>query len=472
MKSSIKQFFAASLFCRAMAKVGAFFSRFWRSSVILGWFVGEQVDGSSRSDRWMQKLVDGKVGDFIRSSCIVSLLMKIKGLPWWLLMATLLSAMALPTLAVMLLSLCTLAAAILSVFCRKQPLPHINGGIRVWCLFALMTLVFTFVNYGGMSGVLAGGIRFTMILLVPATWLVLYNKERVWNTLYVFGVGVLGVAGYGIWQYFGGNMSAKWTDTKLFSEEFGRLTATFENPNVYGTFLLIAVPVLLMATIFGKGLRLKIFFGFTTALATVNLFLTYSRGCYTALLLILLILLFCRGKAFLWLGLGALAASPLYLPDSVWQRVASIGNMADSSVTFRMSIWQGSVAMISKYWWMGVGIGESAFTSIFQSVAVQSTEDVSHAHNLFLQIACESGILGLIILILFFVYVFRSALSAMRGKDGFDRWMRLTILACWCGLLLQGMTDYIFYNNNLVAIMMISLGAMVSCIGGKEGKNE
>ncbi len=467
MKKKIKDVFKESLVCRAADKVGKKVRDFFGSTRLLIWFTREKANGASKTDRLLSKVIDGKFGDFIRSGKLLSLLFLIPELPWLFLMLSLAGAMVLPTLAVMAFSLVTFVLTVFALFYRKLSVPKVNGAIRVWFLFALTTLVFAVVNYGGIKGIMAGGIRFCMLPLLPCAWIILNDKKRVWRTLWVFASVTLAVSLYGVYQFFFTTLSTKWTDTELFDENFGRLTATFENPNVYGTFLLIAIPIILMAAIFAKGWRAKVFFGVSTALATVNMFLTYSRGCYVALFIILAILVVCKGKGWLWAGVGAAALSPLYLPESVLMRIMSIGNLADGSVSYRINIWKGAFAMFQRYWWMGVGIGDVAFASIYQSEALTAMENALHAHNLFLQTACESGVLGLFVLILFILYTLRSGISAMQNTNGFSKWMRLTMVAVWIGLLVQGITDYIFYNNNLFAIIMISLGAMVTQ-GGNE----
>lgn len=467
MNKKIKDVLEASLVCRMADKAGKKIGAFFGSTRLLVWFKREKVNGTSKTDRLLRQVIDSKFGDFIRSGKLLSWLFLIPELPWLFLMLSLVGAMALPTLAVMVCSLVTLMLTVFALFYRKLSLPKVNGAIRVWFLFALTTLLFAVVNYGGIKGILAGGIRFSMLPLFLCAWIILSDKKRVWRTLWVFATGTFAISLYGIYQYFFTTLSTKWTDTELFDENFGRLTATFENPNVYGTFLLIAIPIILMAAIFAKGWRAKVFFGISTALATVNMFLTYSRGCYVALFIALAILLFCKGKGWLWAGVGAVALSPLYLPESVLQRIMSIGNLADGSVSYRINIWKGAFAMFQRYWWMGVGIGDVAFASIYQSEALTAMENALHAHNLFLQTACESGVLGLLVLILFILYTFRSGISAMQNTSGFSKWMRLTFVAVWIGLLVQGVTDYIFYNNNLFAIIMVLLGVMVTQ-GGNE----
>ncbi|MBQ6947873.1 MAG: O-antigen ligase family protein [Clostridia bacterium] len=473
MRQGIKNWLQASVVCRLLSSLGNKISAFMAEGFLWRWLTREPIpDGNTRTDRLFRRIVDGKFCEFLRSGFLFSLLMRIPELPWIFLMLTLFAAMALPTLVVMLLSLMTLALTLLALIFRKEQLPPVTGGINMWILFALMTLLYTFVNFGGMQGILAGGIRFCMLPLLPCAWVLLHRKKRVWRTVYAFAGASFAVGMYGMYQYFTGALSAKWTDIDLFSESFGRLVSTFENPNVYGTFLLIALPVVLVAAIVARGWRGKTFLWVTAALLTVNLFLTYSRGCYLAVVISLFVLLVCKGRGWLWVGAGALALSPFYLPESVLSRIASIGNLGDSSVSYRINIWKGSLAMLEKYWWMGVGIGDGAFRSIYENFALGAVEDAPHAHNLALQTMAESGVLGLLVLILLFACLFRTACSAVKRSVGADKWLRLSLIAAWCGLLFQGITDYIFYNNNLFAIMMISLGVMITGIPQRKEEDQ
>lgn len=473
MRQIIKNWMNASFVCRMLNKATEKIASFFRSSAIGDWFSGEPLPtGESRMDRLAGAFINSPLCDFIRSGKLLYWLVQIPEIAWIFLMLTLLGAMVLPTLAVMILALLTLALTLLGLIFGKETMPAVTGGIRVWMLYALITLIYTFVNYGGTKGILAGGIRFVMLPLLPCAWILLGKAKRIWRSLYVLTGATLCVSLYGLYQYLTGAISARWTDTNLFSEDLGRLTSTFENPNVYGTFLLIAVPLVFMGTFFVKNWRVKVLFGCSALLATINLFLTYSRGCYVSLAICLMILLIYKGKQWLWVGVAALVSSPLWLPESVVSRIMSIGNLADSSVTYRISIWKGVMKMLSKYWWMGVGIGDTAFVTIYEKDALTAVEDASHAHNLLLQTMAESGLLGLLILLLLFVFLFRSAASAMRrSQNPTEKWLRLTMIAIWISLLVQGLTDFIFYNNNLFAIMMISLGAMVSNIEPK-GKEE
>lgn len=469
MKQKLKQILRESYVSKAVRAVENFLAEFVQSGKIGRWFLSE---GEVKPrNAWLHRLIDGKFGDFLRSGKLFALIFKIPEVAWGMMMLTVLAAMCMPTLAVMLLSLGTLVLTILSVFFYKKRVPPMSSVMILWAIWFVITAVYTVIGYGGSQGILAGGIRLVMLPLLPCAAILIDSEQAARRTAGVVCFGAFAVGGYGLYQYLFQSLSAKWTDTDLFGAGFGRLTSTFENPNIYGEFLLIAMPLALVMTCISRGKRAKILYGAVTLITAVNLLLTYSRGCYISLALILLILLCCKGRYWIWPGLAAVAFSPFYLPQSVVSRIASIGNLADTSVSYRLNIYKGCLSMLSKYWWMGVGIGDSAFRSIYETYALKAVEDAPHAHNLFLQTMCETGVIGLIVLLGLLILSLRSALSHQyRAGAGAARWMRLVLVASWVGLLLQGMTDFIFYNNNLFAIMMVSLGAMICT--GREVQNE
>ncbi len=461
MREKIRQTLLASRFIRMISGASIRLSVFLRSSAIAAWFEGEK-EKRHTIDRLSERFLNSKICDFLRSSVLLGWLMKIPDIAWYGLLVTVAAATCLPTLAVMMLSLATLALTLIAVVFRRETLPALPNAIVFWLLYALVILLYTFIGYGGSQGVLAGGIRFCMLPVMPCAFVLLTKKDRLWKSVCVLTALSMPIGLYGLFQFVTGQMSAVWTDTELFSEDFGRLTATFENPNIYGAFLLIALPLAAAVTMRVRGWRGKVFFGVTSVVLAANMVLTYSRGCYVALLIILAVCLCRRDIRWLWPMAALAAASPLYLPESVLTRIQSIGNFSDTSTSYRLNIWRGSVAMLGDFWWIGVGIGDAAFRSIYERYALTAVEDAPHAHNLILQTMCESGVLGILSLALLMVFCFRRAHSVQRALPaGRARTLSVTLSAVWIGLLFQGMTDFIFYNNNLFCIMMFSLGAML-----------
>ena len=74
-------------------------------------------------------------------------------------------------------------------------------------------------------------------------------------------------------------------------------------------------------------------------------------------------------------------------------RFASIGNLGDSSTSYRVYIWMGTLAMLKDYWMCGIGPGDAAFNLVYPKYSYSGIV-APHAHNLFLQIVCDAGVVA------------------------------------------------------------------------------
>ena len=99
-----------------------------------------------------------------------------------------------------------------------------------------------------------------------------------------------------------------------------------------------------------------------TALALV---LTFSRGCYLGILLSMMMLLLFIDKRFVILGIVGLILLPFVVPTTILDRFLSIGNVADSSTSYRVYIWLGTAAMLKDYFFTGIGLGVTSFNILF-----------------------------------------------------------------------------------------------------------
>jgi O-antigen ligase len=277
----------------------------------------------------------------------------------------------------------------------------------------------------------------------------------------VMGMVAVGmvVSGYGFYQLlFPTQFRSVWTDTDMFSTITFRVYSTLENPNVLGEYFLLVIPfaaaLLLTADSWKKrGLWLA-----ACGILTVCLVVTYSRGCYLGLLFAAAIFLVLLDRRFLILGIVAVVLSPLYLPESVLTRFTSIGDMADSSTSFRVYIWMGTLAMLKDYWFCGVGPGTGAFNLVYPNYAYSAIE-APHSHNLYLQILCDTGVVGLGLFLVLVVSGYRMLFTAIRRETDRNRKIfQIAGVSALSGFLLQSMTDYTFYNYRVMFLFWAVLG--------------
>lgn len=291
------------------------------------------------------------------------------------------------------------------------------------------------------------------------------SKERLFTLIVLMLFAGLLVALYGIYQYvFGFAEGTTWIDEDMFSDIETRVVSTFENPNVLGEYLLLLIPVGL-AVIWGtrKGYNKLIHLCVVGALSLCMIY-TYSRGCWIGLMVAVMMFFMFYDRRFVWLGIIALLMSPMFLPQNVINRFLSVGDMGDTSTSYRVYIWMGTFNMLKDYWFSGIGVGTEAFGRIYPMYAYSGVM-APHSHNLYLQIITENGILGLIIFVIIAVIYFKECISAIiRSDDRLLKGIVTGLAAGMLGYLVQGMFDNVWYNYRVFLLFFIILGITISAV--------
>lgn len=146
-------------------------------------------------------------------------------------------------------------------------------------------------------------------------------------------------------------------------------------------------------------------------------------------------------------------------------RFTSIGDLKDSSTSYRVYIWMGTLAMVRDFWISGIGMGSEAFTEVYPFYSYNGIV-APHSHNLFLQILVESGIGGILVfglILLLFLKRMMAGYQAGGGKGAPLSTMIVAISAGICGFLVQGMFDNCFYNYRVMLIFWCVMGMAMAC---------
>ncbi len=256
----------------------------------------------------------------------------------------------------------------------------------------------------------------------------------------------------GIAEYFLGRAVLSWIDVSRFGDIGGRVCGFFGNPNIFAVYLLLTTPLSLAKVYCQKRTRGKVFFGVAFATQSLCLVLTWSRGAWLGWMLSLfLFLLLCSRRTFSVLlallvsGVGLV----FYLPDNILRRFRSIGSLTDSSTHYRVNTWKGVLRMLREQPF-GIGCGESAFRSVFPYYAISGTENVMHAHQIFLEVAVETGFVGLLLFVIVLGGFLRRGIRFCRTEeDGARRAEGVCLLALLAGALTMGLFDSLWYHNGL-----------------------
>ena len=128
------------------------------------------------------------------------------------------------------------------------------------------------------------------------------------------------------------------------------------------------------------------------AFPAVALIMTYSRSGWISLMLAAFVYIWLRNKKLIPLFIAlALLAIPL-LPSTIITRLTSIvtsflgsSGHIDSSAQHRFALWQGVEYMIRDYGVSGIGLGPTAFASLYPLYAQPLAIDgAAHTQSLYL----------------------------------------------------------------------------------------
>lgn len=269
----------------------------------------------------------------------------------------------------------------------------------------------------------------------------------------------------GIAEYFIGNPILDWIDTQAFSYIRGRAVSVFENPNVLGEFLIMTIPVATAAVLSKKadGVRSRFASAMAALLGCGCLALTWSRGAWLGFVTSMVFFaLFASRKMFAAMIIASPLASLLVFAkgSSILGRFT---NLSDSSTSYRVNIWRGSLDMIKENLISGIGTGESAFSKIYPLHAIGGAEVAYHSHSLYLQFIVEMGIFALIAFLIFVVVLASRGFSFIRRYGNAPE--KLMCIALFTGLaafLIQGTTDFVFYNYRIFLFFWMMTGLAVS----------
>lgn len=283
------------------------------------------------------------------------------------------------------------------------------------------------------------------------------------------------VALYGIYQNFFVKADTTWQDTEMFEEISGRVVSTLENPNVLAEYLIMILPIAVVGFLCAKSASRRLLYLFAGGVLGACLIFTWSRGAWLGIMIAMMLFLLMYSKKFLVVGLFGILAIPFLpfvLPQSILNRFLSIGNLGDSSTSYRVNIWDGTLDMVSDHFLSGIGVGVDVFGKVYPRYALSGIELAPHSHNLYLQILVETGILGLLLFILFLITWARHNFTFF--SKPLPRTPRLSAAALFCGLLAvlaQGMTDYIWYNYRVYLVFWLLIGLTVAIARTTQNEN-
>lgn len=173
------------------------------------------------------------------------------------------------------------------------------------------------------------------------------------------------------------------------------------------------------------------------------------------------------GGAGLAVGLVALTivgANPLAgstAVETVEQRLGSVSQVGQTSIDTRPQLFRAAVDMTLERPLTGVGMNEYAVHAERRGLSERGRPPET-AHNMYLSLSAETGLLGLAGLLLFLGFLARRAAQAVKARGGIQRGIAIGCAAALFGFAVQGLTVSSNRNNLLWATFLVVAGVLVA----------
>ncbi|MDR7871275.1 MAG: O-antigen ligase family protein [Tissierellaceae bacterium] len=312
-----------------------------------------------------------------------------------------------------------------------------------------------------------GGLSFLFVMINTV------KEKKDFNTIVtvlVFSATL--VALYGLYQYVVGvEIEAAWVDMEANPGMTTRVYSVFNNPNILAEYLEMIIPLSVALFWYSKKLSKKVIFLGTTLIMVLALVLTQSRGGWLGFAFSALIFIILIEKRLLLTLIPISIAGVFLLPDSIINRILSIGNLSDSSNAYRITMWGITLDIIRDYWVAGVGFGHQPFKQTFETYI--RTMPTFHAHNTYLETAAEMGIPGLIAFLLFLFVSFKYGVKYLvKQDDKYIKVMAAGVLAGLGAVLFHGLVENILYLPKIIITFWIMVSLILTLLRIKEKENE
>ncbi|MGE4589536.1 MAG: O-antigen ligase family protein [Acidaminococcaceae bacterium] len=343
-------------------------------------------------------------------------------------------------------------------------------------LYALMAISFVSLAFSG--NIFASTVNYAYVVGqdIGCFWLVLHYASKKREPLVLlksFLLSAFIVATYGVFQYIAGTavLNTEWVDVSQFPELTERVYSTLQNPNILGTFLVVTIGYCIGVFSALPGGKRRIALMTLFLLSTICLLLTFSRGNWVSLFVVLFTYAVFFYRKALWPFLGGGALLAYFAWDLIANRFMSIFLTEDTSVALRFSYVESTIAMIKDSPW-GVGWYGYMFAFPDYDFYLQNPNvPMYHCHNLFLNITAELGIQGLVTFLAVTYLLIREAwFLAHADVEPWRKGIGRGYLMVMIGIAVSGLTDYTLFNIQLGMLFWLFNSLLTVCAANARQK--
>jgi O-antigen ligase len=274
---------------------------------------------------------------------------------------------------------------------------------------------------------------------------------------------------------------------------FLRAYGTFEQPNPFGGYMGLVAPFALALVLYGRSRELAAWLKWlawaSLVAVTAGIAMSGSRGAWLGASAAIGLVAVLRGRqgqlilsiVVLLAALAGMLGGLNLVPDQIVERVTgflpligglSTGNdiqrieVTDANYANleRLAFWQAAAHMWSDRLWLGVGIGN--YQAAYADYSLPKWRSpLGHAHNYYLNIAAETGLIGLLSYLCFWAVVFwQLAQTVRRDRSTAAKALALGALGVIVHASVHNVVDNLWVHHLFVHVALV-LGVTQTQIG-------
>ena len=193
------------------------------------------------------------------------------------------------------------------------------------------------------------------------------------------------------------------------------------------------------------------------------LLLTQTRSSWLGFGAGAIVILLVLARRWWWVVPLGFAATLRFAPARLAARFASILDPHDPTSQGRLSMWRSARDIVREHPWIGVGCQD--LLALYHRYRYPDwTFESGHFHNNFIQIAVMTGAVGLLAFLFWHAAVARQLWRASRAAAGEDRGVALAALGIFAALVVSGMFDFTFGDQEVVDHTYLGLGLALAIL--------
>ncbi|MCX8007501.1 MAG: O-antigen ligase family protein [Coriobacteriia bacterium] len=295
------------------------------------------------------------------------------------------------------------------------------------------------------------------LLLVAAVAVVAVDPRLRRTVMGVISAAATVTALHGLWQY--SHPTVRIGMQEIASDVSARVFASFSNPNFYAEYLVMTIAVTAALAMTSRR-ALRILWITMCSIQVAALLLTYTRGSWLALVVGLVVAGSMIDPRIAVLPVMLIGVMAPLIPGVV-QRLSSMFTLSGSA-GFRIKLWRVALAAIASRPVFGYGLGR--FYEAFLDV-IDRTPGLAFgyayygAHNSYLQIAAETGVVGGVAFAALVATACRVGLYYNpRLKDRSERWENALLTAGMIAFAINALTSNAFQHPQGAVFFFVLAG--------------